>query len=137
MLDKPKYGWCNIYVGHNKIGCASYLIDLPVYLLDVFNQYFSADNKLNFGVEFDAEVYDFGLIEFDETLYSVNNKTTYEIFRIKKIEEYGSGEDTYTSAKNILKILAKELVNDIETNFEEWVYWQDDGESQKIFKNKD
>lgn len=31
MLDKPKYGWCNIMIGQYKIGCASYLIKKPVH----------------------------------------------------------------------------------------------------------
>lgn len=54
MLAKPKYGWCNIMIGQYKIGCASYLTDVPTYLLDVFNQYLSEENRLGFTIEFDA-----------------------------------------------------------------------------------
>lgn len=126
MLDRPRYGWCNIMVGTTKIGCASYLMDLPVYLLDAFNQYLSDKNRLNFCVEFDAEGYSFGLSEFDQTLYFVNNKRP-EI-EIKEIKSEKVGLRNCMSAKDILNILATELIGDIQSNIEDWVYWENDEE---------
>lgn len=130
MLGKPKYGWCNIMVGQNKLGCASYLIDVPTYLLDVFNQYLSEENLLNFTVEFDAEGYFFGIIEFNETLYSIRDDTLDGNPVLQEISPTLLGLEVFDRAE-IIKKLAYELIVDIETNLEDWVYWENDEESME------
>lgn len=130
MLDKPKYGWCNIMVGQNKLGCASYLIDVPTYLLDVFNQYLSEENHLNFTVEFDAEGYFFGIIEFNETLYSIRDDTLDGNPVLQEISPTLLGLEVFDRAE-VIKKLAYELIVDIETNLEDWVYWENDEESME------
>lgn len=130
MLGKPKYGWCNIMVGQNKLGCASYLIDVPTYLLDVFNQYLSEENHLNFTVEFDAEGYFFGIIEFNETLYSIRDDTLDGNPVLQEISPTLLGLEVFDRAE-IIKKLAYELIVDIETNLEDWVYWENDEESME------
>lgn len=130
MLGKPKYGWCNIMVGQNKLGCASYLIDVPTYLLDVFNQYLSEENNLNFTVEFDAEGYFFGIIEFNETLYSIRDDTLDGNPVLQEISPTLLGLEVFDRAE-VIKKLAYELIVDIETNLEDWVYWENDEESME------
>lgn len=130
MLGKPKYGWCNIMVGQNKLGCASYLIDVPTYLLDVFNQYLSEENHLNFTVEFDAEGYFFGIIEFNETLYSIRDDTLDGNPVLQEISPTLLGLEVFDRAE-VIKKLAYELIVDIETNLEDWVYWENDEESME------
>lgn len=128
MLGKPKYGWCNIMVGQNKLGCASYLIDVPTYLLDVFNQYLSEENNLNFSAEFDAEGYYFGIMEFNETLYFIRDDTLDGNPVLQEISPTLLGLECFSRADKIIKKLAGELITDIENNFEDWVYWEDDEE---------
>lgn len=130
MLDKPKYGWCNIMIGQDKIGCASYLTDVPTYLLDVFNQYLSEENRLGFTIEFDAEGYFFGIMEFNETLYFIRDDTLDGNPVLQEISPTLLGLEVFDRAE-IIKKLAYELIVDIETNLEDWVYWENDEESME------
>lgn len=130
MLDKPKYGWCNIMIGQYKIGCASYLTDVPTYLLDVFNQYLSEENRLGFTIEFDAEGYFFGIMEFNETLYFIRDDTLDGNPVLQEISPTLLGLEVFDRAE-IIKKLAYELIVDIETNIEDWVYWENDEESME------
>ena len=130
MLTKPKYGWCNIMIGQYKIGCASYLTDVPTYLLDVFNQYLSEENRLGFTIEFDAEGYFFGIMEFNENLYLIRDNTLDGIPIVQEISPAMLGLEVFDRAE-IIKKLAYELITDIETNLEDWVYWENDEESME------
>lgn len=130
MLAKPKYGWCNIMIGQYKIGCASYLTDVPTYLLDVFNQYLSEENRLGFTIEFDAEGYFFGIMEFNENLYLIRDNTLDGIPIVQEISPAMLGLEVFDRAE-IIKKLAYELITDIETNLEDWVYWENDEESME------
>lgn len=130
MLTKPKYGWCNIMIGQYKIGCASYLTDVPTYLLDVFNQYLSEENRLGFTIEFDAEGYFFGIMEFNENLYLIRDNTLDGIPIVQEISPVMLGLEVFDRTE-IIKKLAYELIMDIETNLEDWVYWENDEESME------
>lgn len=128
MLDRPKYGWCNIMIGEDKIGCASYLTDVPIYLLDVFNQYLSEENRLGFTIEFDAEGYFFGIMEFNENLYLIRDNILDGNPVLQEISPTLLGLEYFSRAETIIKKLAGELIADIENHFEDWVYWEDDEE---------
>ena len=104
MLAKPKYGWCNIMIGQYKIGCASYLTDVPTYLLDVFNQYLSEENRLGFTIEFDAEGYFFGIMEFNENLYLIRDNTLDGIPIVQEISPAMLGLEVFDRAEIIKKL---------------------------------
>lgn len=119
MLSRPKYGWTTVTVAEKVIGAASYLDDIPMMLLSAMCQYFSKNNYMNFDVQFDAEGYYFGLMEFDDELFFLSTETNDAKPIIELISEY---------SKNTLKELAKELVNEIREYIEDWVYWDTDYE---------
>ena len=126
MLGSSKYGWVNIYIGEKPIGCASYLTDVPFDLLDSMIQYLSNDNQLNYSVEFDAEGYHFGLIEISEELYIYDTAVVEEdCINLTRIHPEDLDLETYASAKDIVYLLAREVISDIKSNFEDWIYWMD------------
>lgn len=136
MLTKPHAGWCKIKVGEMELGTASYMTDVPMNLLNTFIQYLSEDNCLNFGVQFDAEGYSFGLIEFNDTLYFIHNNTSEAVSVLQEITPSLSAWCP-DSSRNMIKRLARELYYDIEDYFEDWIYWENDekamepGDSEK------
>lgn len=126
MLGTSKYGWVNIYIGEKPIGCASYLTDVPFDLLDSMIQYLSNDNQLNYSVEFDSEGYHFGLIEISEELYIYDTAVVEEdCINLTRINPETLGLESYVGAKDIVYLLAREVISDIKSNFEDWLYWMD------------
>ena len=123
MLGKPFAGWTEISVGTKIIGSASYLTDVPLDLLDAFIKYFSQSYAtLGFNVEFDAEGYSFGLIEFAEDLYAVDTDTDSDIPNVTRIPPEILGLK-WANSRKMLLCLAKELIKDIEQYFDLWVFW--------------
>ena len=105
MLSTPKYGWATIKIGDWHDRC-SYLDDVPLLLLDCFEA-ITRENKPA-AIKFDAEGYEYTIV-FD---------WMYAHIITDCFENVGF---TYTSIKIDVVDLAKELVNDIKNNIDEWV----------------
>lgn len=109
MLSKPKYGWSAITIGDWSDRC-SYLTDVPFQLLEAM--YDSCKNHKPTAAAFDAEGWDYTIV-FDwlET-HIIISKDSFEL----KTIEINRDE------------LAKELVEDIRNNIDEWASWIDYGD---------
>jgi len=126
MLTKPLHGWTHLNFG-NFSERASYLTDVPNDCLDAFIYALQTNNPAV--VYFDAERYEFHLIA-----------SYYESYIIRDRED--NKVDTYIIEKDVIE-LAKELVNDIEKYFDDWLNWEcydDSGEyaevNREVFKEK-
>jgi len=125
MLTTPLHGWTHLQL-ENFSERASYLIDVPNDCLDAFIYALQTNNPAI--VYFDAEGYDFHLIS-----------SYYRSYIIRDRED--NSVDTYVIEKGTIE-LAKELVNDIQRDFDDWLNWEsyDDGEyaevNRDVFKEK-
>lgn len=119
MLSNPKHGWCNVEIG-DFVGTASYLNDVPFNCLNSFITYFTKGNYINcIAVSFDEEGTEFTIVSSYDGTYI--------------IIERGS-EPTLKHYYNIdIKLLANELIEDLERDFDAWVRWEcfDDYEPEK------
>lgn len=106
MLTKPKYGWTDLTLNNENYYRASYLTDVPFDLLEAFNDSLQDDKEVN--VEFDAEGWEYEL--------RCNEKGS----KIA-VDDYSDIEDS--SSKKTIYDLAKELIQDIERYFEDWIEW--------------
>lgn len=105
MLANPKYGWTNVSIGEFN-ECASYLTDVPNDCLDAF--IYARENGFPAVVYFDAEGYEYYLIA-----------SYFESFITIEKDEL----KTYRFDLGLVD-LAKELIDDIEQNIDEWADWQ-------------
>lgn len=129
MLLKPSHGWTVVKIGNQIIGSASYLDDIPMDLLDTFLSYFHQENKyLPFSFLFDAEGYHFGILEFNDSLYTVSTDTNSEELMMKPINPVNLNLDWFSHSNEVLKVLAKEVISDIQNYISDWVYWPDSEE---------
>jgi len=127
MLTKPQDGWTSIHI-QNFSERASYLTDIPNDCLDAFIYALQTNNPAV--VYFDAEGWDFHLVSSYYRSYIIRDKEDNKV-------------DIHVIEKDILE-LAKELVYDIQRDFDEWLQWEyyydDGGEYAKInrevFKGK-
>lgn len=122
MLTKPKYGWTEVVIGGWKIGTASYVDDVPNLVLDTFTSWFAAAERgsyVGFCLEFDAEGHHFGIIEFDDDLYSIDDQypDSGHALNVKELE------GTPGFLRNRLSELGLEAVRDIRENIDDWKYW--------------
>jgi len=105
MLSNPKHGWVNINIGEfNEV--ASYLTDVANDCLDAF--IFARENGFPAVVYFDAEGYDYHII--------VSYFESFIIIQKDETKTYHFDLDFYD--------LAKELIDDIEKNIDDWADWQ-------------
>ena len=118
MLSKPEHGWTNVSIGDFKYS-ASYITDVPVICLKAFiNGY---PSSLPITIRFDAEGYEYLLIVDYYATHIITDKDA----GIIENQDYS----LISFAINPYD-LAKELINDIESNLEGWVQWDlfmDDG----------
>jgi len=125
MFTKPQDGWTHLNF-ENFSERASYLTDVPNDCLDAFIYALQTNNPAV--VYFDAEGYDYHLISSYYRSYIIRDKEDNKV-NIHVIE------------KGIIE-LAKELVSDIEKDFDDWLNWEcyDDGEyaevNRDVFKEK-
>ena len=126
MLTKPAHGWTNLNFS-NFLERASYLTDIPNDCLDAFIYALQTNNPAV--VYFDAEGFDFHLVSSFYRSYIIRDKEDNTV-------------DTYVIEKDIIE-LAKELVYDIENDFDAWLQWEyyDDSEeyaetNKEKFKEK-
>jgi len=125
MLTKPVHGWTHLQF-KNFSERASYLTDIPNDCLDAFIHALQTNNPAI--VYFDAEGFDYHLISSFYRSYIIRDKE-------------GNKVDIYVIEKDILE-LAKELIDDIQKDFDAWLNWEsyDDGEyvevNKEVFKEK-
>lgn len=112
MLSKPKYGWADITIGDWSDRC-SYLTDVPFQLLEAMCR--SCKNHEPVAAKFDAEGWEYTII-FD--WLETHIITEKDGFELKTVEI--NRDD-----------LAKELVEDIRANVNEWASWDDYGDMTK------
>ena len=112
MLSKPKYGWSTITIGDWNDRC-SYLTDVPFQLLEAM--YRSCKNHEPAAAKLDAEGWEYTIVfDWHET-HIIIEKDDYELKTIKI-----NRDD-----------LAKELIEDIRTNINDWASWIDYGNMTK------
>jgi len=118
MLEKPNAGWTKVCIG-DFIDRASYITDVPVKCLKAFINGYSSN--LPIAINFDAEGHEYLLIvDYYETHIITDEDTEYIVNRDYSLISFDVKRND----------LAKELINDIESNLEEWVQWDlfiDDG----------
>jgi len=126
MFTTPLHGWTNLQL-ENFSERASYLTDIPNDCLDAFIHALQTNNPAI--VYFDAEGFDFHLVSSFYRSYIIRDKEDNTV-------------DTYVIEKDIIE-LAKELVYDIENDFDAWLQWEyyDDSEeyaetNKDVFKEK-
>lgn len=116
MFTKPEHGWTNLQLGDFSQR-ASYLTDIPNDCLDAF--IYALHNNVPAVVYFDAEGWNFHLVSSWYRSYVIVDKDETTVYAIDK-----------TMFK-----LAKELINDIENNFDIWLGW--DMEEDYVEENKE
>lgn len=111
MLSKPLLGWTEVTIGDFKAS-ASYVTDVPINCMK--SMIYALQTKNDFVVTFDVEGWEFKVIA-----------DYYNCFVIKDICE----QPILFTFRNIsIHQLAKELVEDIENNLNEWKYWNYDSD---------
>ena len=103
MLTKPKYGWTSIKI--KDFECrASYLTWVPIDCLEAMIR--AIEERLDFLCTFDAEGWEFKVISDDYRTYIINEaEYPSKLTQIEDIDKFD---------------LAKELIDDIESNIEDW-----------------
>lgn len=123
MISNPKYGWCNFQLGNFK-GTPSYLTDVPVDLLDAFISYYESGCGV---AVFDQEGSYFTLVM---TQY---NWGVYIIEELNEAILYDFSNDRDISVDS----LAKELINDIESDLTGWsVEFVTDDDQEEITQHR-
>ncbi len=127
MLMKPRYGWTEVVIAGWKIGTASYVDDVPNLVLDAFTSWFAAAESgsyVGFCLEFDAEGYHFGIIEFGGELYTIDDQYPIEGYpdpghalNVKELK------GTPGILRSRLSELGLEAVKDIRENIDDWKFW--------------
>jgi len=125
MFTTPIHGWTYLNF-ENFSERASYLTDVPNDCLDAFIHALQTNNPAI--VYFDAEGFDYHLISSFYRSYIIRDKEDNKV-------------DIHIIERDILE-LAKELINDIQRDFDAWLNWEsyDDGEyievNRDVFKEK-
>lgn len=117
MISNPKNGWCNFVLGDFH-GHPSYLTDVAMDLITACYKYVIGDNNY-ITVEFDEEGSKFILLANYYNCYIIEQKD----------------KDILHKIDINIKYFIKEVVNDIESNIDEWAIFtvfDDDPEKNKV-----
>lgn len=117
MISNPKNGWCKFKLGKFK-GTPSYLTDVPVDLLDLFIDYHTKGSGIAW---FNEEGTEFSLIITSYSLFIIEEKENPVLhdFSEMKIEK-----------------LEKELIDDIESDLDNWQHFTVDEEPEEIEQHR-
>lgn len=143
MLGKPSRGWSEITVNSKVLGTASYLSWLPGDILEACIRYLKCAKKdiekwgtayggYGLNIEFDAETYQFGLVEIGSQIYSYDDR--------KKEEPYinlGNALCNHRENVDFVKKMTEEVISDIENDFEGWKWWDAMDEEEAENNGKD
>ena len=136
MFTIPQNGWADIVWDGNNLGRISGIDDVPCMILDALIQYFTAGNKLPFGVVFDAEGWDVGFTEVAEELYFFDTKTNGTIPNFVNLSAAA-----HCSGNECIRKMAGELILDFETSLDDWAafsvfYYEEKEQKKAVRKNK-
>lgn len=105
MFSKPKYGWTEITLGDFK-GRGSYTTDIPMDLLNAFIN--ALKYSIPASVFFDEEGSEFTLVShYDGTYIIVEREEKPKLISVDI---------------RFFKLI-KEIINDLESNIDEWTNW--------------
>lgn len=131
MLGEPFAGWAHINVNGEYIGTASYLDWVPGVVIEPCIRYLKEaihdldrwqhiPGKYGLNMEFDAEGWNFGIVEIGESFYTYNTRNQNPPYlNLKEIDL----EPYKWEGFRFVQSLMAEAVKDIEEHFEEWVIW--------------
>lgn len=117
MIKNLNSGWCNFKLG-SFIGHPSYLTDVPVDLLNAFIELHKNESGI---VWFDEEGSEFTLVLVRNSIFIIEEKEKPILHDFSEL--------------NIFEI-EKELILDIENDFDKWVKWLPDDDEKKIKERK-
>ena len=130
MLSNFKKGCVEVTIGGKKICTASYIQDVPLYLLRAFIEYLSPENVMPFGFVFDCEDKTMQITEITNELV-VFDPIDMDPKKFLYIRYEDLGLPKMVSARNLVKHLAKETIKDVEENFEDCINWELDDNATK------
>lgn len=109
MITNLKNGWCRVKIGDFE-GEAGYLTDIPFNCLTAFIQYFDRSSNMNsVSVYFDEEGTEFYTVfDYYNTYIIIDREDKPELKCIDIC----------------IKQLSKELIEDLERDFDAWVNWE-------------
>ena len=126
MISEPKYGWCNFKLGDFSGHPSGYMTDVIQDLLNAFINFYK--NRASV-VVFDEEGSYFTLLLTYNGIYIIEEKEEVKLFDFSEFDIYE---------------LANELINDIESDFDNWVDFTEGGDQfasvhiyNKIFELKE
>lgn len=129
ILSKPWCGWCPIEIGGLHLGSASYLTDVANDFLDALLQFFVPDNVLPFGITFDGEGYEFGILSISDELYAYTTATATGVPELHAIyEDLG--------LRDAVHDIGMQVCDDISANIREWASWVIPESKEEFEKNK-
>jgi hypothetical protein len=106
MLSKPEYGWTTVTIG-NFSGPAGYLSDVPIDCLESMISHIK-NPHIPFCVDFDAEGWEFTVVAKYGFSYVIEEKDVAILHSFEHDWRWS---------------LAQELIDDIRSDLEEWVFW--------------
>ena len=113
MISEPKCGWCNFKLGDFIGRPSGYMTNVIQDLLDVFINFYK--NGASVAV-FDEEGSYFTLLLTYNGIYIIEEKEKAKLFDFSELDIYE---------------LANELINDIESDFDNWVdFAEEEGDVQ-------
>ena len=113
MISNPKYGWCNFKLGDFIGHPSGYMTDVVQDLLNAFINFYK--NRASV-VVFDEEGSYFTLLLTYNGIYIIEEKEEAKLFDFSEFNIYE---------------LASELINDIESDFDNWVdFTEEEGGDQ-------
>lgn len=120
MLGKPINKKTMISFHDTELGNASNKTDVPIIVMaKLIARLNNTTHRLHLEFEDDEET--FGIVEFGKNLYAMSDKRSGmhgENFC------YFCYMNDYPSTDDIIVAIAKEVIDDIETHFEDWLFWE-------------
>lgn len=111
MISNPKYGWCNFDL-ENFHGTPSYLTDVPIDLLNCIIEYIETGCS---SCWFDGEGTNFTFVLTPYDVYIISESDSSKLYNFNNIESNN---------------LIKEIINDIESNIDEWSWFNSFDENE-------
>ena len=114
MLNKPEYGWCTVEYNDKYLGDASYITDVAGDSLRACLDYLTGKTD-TFKITYDNEGHYFGLITIDDEVFGwIGKGSVPEVIKLT---------DEYIPVEDFVRSLSYELIEDINTNFEDWCHF--------------
>ena len=121
MFSKPEYGWTEVKIGEHYLGSASYIYEVITPTLSTLYNYLSKSiyENQSLNLVFDAEGHSFGIVQIEDDFYSWNDDNDEGQVELQECLSVDN-KDSY----NWIKALANEIINDVESNWDDWVAFE-------------